>query len=329
MKSLPQKTSLSRARRDNLSRTKKQLATLTNSIEKQLNSCASKSVDLLREYIKCGELLLEAKLLVGHGQWETFIADNFSATTGLSERTAQNYMRLARRYREFRQRQRVAISTESEPVKVSDDGLLRQFRLEVKPPVDGFSGDEGSTALPKRPARRTIVLPFKTCHSNDWLSPAAWIAAAAEVFGGPIISDPCALSMINAPDIAVSNITLEMDGLAEMTEWQDNAFVNPGQSADPRPWFDKTITELNAGRIEAAVLCVGEAVSELPSEMLRYPIAITTGPATVTLFDHDEPTQFVLPCRMLFVFIARQPDVAKFAHAFGSVGAVFAPVDPQ
>lgn len=43
--------------------------------------------------IRAGELLIRAKALVGHGRWLSWLATHFPA----SVRTAQNYMRLARR----------------------------------------------------------------------------------------------------------------------------------------------------------------------------------------------------------------------------------------
>jgi hypothetical protein len=48
--------------------------------------------DALGHAIRAGELLIEAKGLVKHGQWAEWLERHFPA----SERTAQNYMRLAR-----------------------------------------------------------------------------------------------------------------------------------------------------------------------------------------------------------------------------------------
>jgi hypothetical protein len=48
--------------------------------------------DALRHATEAGRLLLEAKSAVGHGGWLPWLKEN----CGLSERTAQVYMRLAR-----------------------------------------------------------------------------------------------------------------------------------------------------------------------------------------------------------------------------------------
>jgi hypothetical protein len=46
----------------------------------------------IRHAIRCGELLLEMKRRVGHGNWLTWLEENFEA----SERTARNYMEIAK-----------------------------------------------------------------------------------------------------------------------------------------------------------------------------------------------------------------------------------------
>ena len=46
----------------------------------------------LEDAVRCGELLLEAKRVVGHGRWLPWLAEN----TGIGPRQAQNYMRVAR-----------------------------------------------------------------------------------------------------------------------------------------------------------------------------------------------------------------------------------------
>lgn len=48
--------------------------------------------------LKCGDLLLEAKAKIGHGQWLTWLKDDCG---GISERMAQRYMRAAEHRREI------------------------------------------------------------------------------------------------------------------------------------------------------------------------------------------------------------------------------------
>lgn len=53
--------------------------------------------DSLAKAVKAGELLLEAKSLVRHGDWLPWLAEHCA----FSERTAQNYMRISERYPEL------------------------------------------------------------------------------------------------------------------------------------------------------------------------------------------------------------------------------------
>lgn len=53
-----------------------------------------KAREALEHARRCGELLLQAKASIGHGKWSAWLTLNI----GFGERTAQNYMQLARRW---------------------------------------------------------------------------------------------------------------------------------------------------------------------------------------------------------------------------------------
>jgi hypothetical protein len=61
-------------------------------IRTEHEACCRAARTSLEHAIKCGTLLLEAKDMLEHGQWLSWLHDNCR----LSERTAQRYMRLAR-----------------------------------------------------------------------------------------------------------------------------------------------------------------------------------------------------------------------------------------
>jgi hypothetical protein len=58
----------------------------------------------LQHAIKAGQLLIEAKAQVGHGNWRSWLTEN----CGVGERMAQNYMQLARRKDDLLNPQRVS-----------------------------------------------------------------------------------------------------------------------------------------------------------------------------------------------------------------------------
>ena len=68
------------------------LADLAARIRLEHYAAAEKLTEALRHAMTAGELLIEAKALVQHGQWLPWLADHVA----ISERTAQLYMRLAK-----------------------------------------------------------------------------------------------------------------------------------------------------------------------------------------------------------------------------------------
>jgi hypothetical protein len=67
-------------------------AELTRAINDEHNACRRAGASMVRHAIRCGEMLIEAKGMVGHGGWLDWLAEHFDG----SEDTAQLYMRLAR-----------------------------------------------------------------------------------------------------------------------------------------------------------------------------------------------------------------------------------------
>jgi Protein of unknown function (DUF3102) len=68
------------------------LADLAARIRTEHRAAAASLSDAMRHAMTAGELLIEAKTLVKHGQWLPWLSDHVS----ISERTAQLYMRVAR-----------------------------------------------------------------------------------------------------------------------------------------------------------------------------------------------------------------------------------------
>ena len=68
------------------------LDTLAAQINAEHQACATALRTTLAHAVRAGELLAEAKAVVGHGGWLPWLETNFTG----SERTARNYMRVAR-----------------------------------------------------------------------------------------------------------------------------------------------------------------------------------------------------------------------------------------
>lgn len=68
------------------------LAVIATALHTEHAACEQALTTTLSHAVRAGELLLEAKTLVRHGEWRTWLAANFTG----SQRTAQQYMRVAR-----------------------------------------------------------------------------------------------------------------------------------------------------------------------------------------------------------------------------------------
>lgn len=68
------------------------LATLADQINAEHRACDEALREGLAHAVRAGELLVEAKAQVKHGQWEQWVTENFEG----SPRTAQAYMKVAR-----------------------------------------------------------------------------------------------------------------------------------------------------------------------------------------------------------------------------------------
>ena len=119
--------------------------------------------------IRCGKLLAEAKNELVHGQWLPWLRDHCN----LSERTAQAYMRLARKHGEFDEgkAQRVADLPVREAMKaiadVTDGSPRHTFEAE---------------ALPSHPGRRTLR---STGGGRTWRLPLPADRHPEQAGGGP------------------------------------------------------------------------------------------------------------------------------------------------
>lgn len=124
------------------------LSTLADGIRQKHQAAldtAANAVTLARE---AGELLIQAKAQVDHGQW----SDWLKANVQFSERTAQGYMRLAREIPKlceekaqhievFPLRQALKAISSQQDVKIEYDPELEAFRIyhDIKEAVDDWN----------------------------------------------------------------------------------------------------------------------------------------------------------------------------------------------
>lgn len=136
--------------------------------------------------------------------------------------------------------------------------------------------------------------------SPEWYTPAPFIAAARELFGGAITLDPASCDEANAHVGAENFYTSGMDGLR--LPWRGDVFLNP-PSGSVAAFWRKLIDELRAGHIRQAIW-IGYSVEQLQTlqnaragcSPLDYPICI---PSKRIAFVENESARLARLARQL------------------------------
>lgn len=116
---------------------------IASRINEEHSRAFGKAKDALSHARAAGELLIEAKSLLKHGEWGNWLAENVAFT----KRTAQSYMRLARNWESL-----------SKNETISDLGLVKTLSLLSDIP---YIGDYVEALVPPlSPHRDYTTLPF-------------------------------------------------------------------------------------------------------------------------------------------------------------------------
>jgi len=193
------------------------LAVQINTYHKQATECANKAVEYA---FKAGELLLEAKATVKHGEWLKWLENNFED----SERTAQTYMRLVKELPNLESEKRNAVA----------DLPLRD-----------------AVKMLSEPKKLTRAEAINQSNCNEWYTPQEYIETARAVMGG-IDLDPASNEIANQLVEATRFFTKAENGLQQ--PWRGRIWLNPPYGGEAENFAKKTIEEYRQGNIEAAIL---------------------------------------------------------------------------
>lgn len=116
---------------------------IASRINEEHSRAFSKAQDALSHARNAGELLIEAKSLLKHGEWGKWLAENVSFT----DRTAQSYMRLARNWESLAKNE-----------MISDLGLVKTLSLLSGAPKIGDYVE--AWVPPLFPDRDYLTCPF-------------------------------------------------------------------------------------------------------------------------------------------------------------------------
>ncbi len=109
------------------------------------------------------------------------------------------------------------------------------------------------------PLNIQITITEPNTGSNEWYTPAIWLARAKECLG-EIDLDPCSCDRAQEIVKATYYYTLAQDGLCQ--PWHDRVWLNPPYD-HPAPWTDRLIDEYRNQSVSAALCLVNASIAAL------------------------------------------------------------------
>jgi DNA N-6-adenine-methyltransferase (Dam)/T5orf172 domain len=163
--------------------------------------------------------------------------------------------------------------------------------------------------------------------SEDWYTPAIYIAAVREVFGGTIDLDPASCQEANNTVQAENIYTAEVDGLRH--RWNGNVFLNPpwGRTGRTKKAFvTRAIHAYKSGEIVQAILALNSnaTTSAWFEPLFEYPICFPNHRVA-----HRGPGGAGGAPNSGTVFIYLGLAVARFAEIFSEFGRVVPSAYPR
>jgi hypothetical protein len=199
----------------------------------------------------CGELLLEAKAQVGHGNWLAWVEANLT----FGERQARKYMRLAQHFDQ--------IGSENADLTLDQAVAL--------------------LAAPKDASHTLRVMG--SSESPEWYTPAHIVERVVGALG-EVDLDPSWHPA--SPVQARETYTAADDGLAQ--RWAGRVYLNPPYGREIDAWVTKLVEEYDAGTVSEAIALVPARVdTEWFRRLDSFPRCFVWGRLTFANAEHPAP----------------------------------------
>lgn len=192
------------------------LSDIESDIHEHLDSGRRHLLDAAEDSRRIGELLLEGKELLPHGEFIAWATTKF----GFSDRRARQLMARAR------------LSLEEEPI--SEEVPIQDSTL-LLPDTGRINSGMMSSETP------------------EWYTPDHIIERATRTLGG-IDLDPCSNSHTNPQVPAKVHYTKADNGL--VLPWSGTVYMNPPYGDEIVQWVERLVAEWREGRVTAAVALV-------------------------------------------------------------------------
>lgn len=156
--------------------------------------------------------------------------------------------------------------------------------------------------------------------SNEWYTPARYIDAVRELFGGDIDLDPATSVSANETVRASQIFTIKDDALSQ--DWHGRVFLNPPYGVESGDsvagmFCKKAIHEYGKGNVEACVILVNSLHSQKWQRPL-YDFPVCLVDHRIQFVSGDGTTNKNPTFQNLFVYLG--PDSSRFARVFSTFG---------
>jgi len=267
-------------------------ATITDTLPAKINAEHEAAFGSAREALeharRAGELLLEAKAALKHGEWLPWIESNCK----FGERTARNYMQLATGWERLQEKS----------ATVADLGLREALQLldDTRPkggmPYRGFSPE---------------------AYSTEWYTPPVYVEAAREVMGG-IDIDPASCAEAQETVAAACYYSEAEDGLSK--PWEGRTWINPPYGAAAQQFTDKLLSEYQAGKVTEAIILLN--AFSVTAQWFRplWDFTLCFASERVKFLRPGNEPGTAPANGSVFVYLGPSPE--KFAQVYGQLGPV-------
>lgn len=262
-----------------------------------------------------GEVLMNMKGLLRHGEYQRFIIEHFCKPNNVSVRTTERYCVIAKNAGLLLDALR---GSHPELAEKSDEELLKGLSI-----TKAYELIKQLVKIEEGEHPRILVDAPKP-DPNGWFTPEFIIALVLELFK-VIDLDPASIPDTNPLD-AATTITTTANGLASESPWKGRVWINPGlNKVNHGQWTERLLSEYRSGNVDEGLILLPACTNSKYASLLReFPRAFTNKPLIVA-----GPTlpQLMLKVPLMIVYVGPESRFQDFVTVFSANGSfdVFVP----
>ena len=265
--------------------------------------------------LETGMAALEAKQLLGHGEFLPWVDEQLTSEFGISRRTVQRYMQLAKN--------RDVLLNRIASVYCGD--ISKKMKLEHAEQILLSMGlQDAVSLLSPRAVSSDPNGRAASRHSLELLTPPEVIHCVRTFFDERIDLDPCAESAVQPNVPADRHYRREDDGLRCENAWRGNVFLHPPSGRQTRDWVARAVTEHTTENVNEAVLLLPAEKDADWMPLLDAHVRLLVR-AGLEFRAANQSNGAPVKCASLIVGLIAPQRVEAFAQSFRGLGVLFVP----